>query len=176
MTNLDSSQLLANPTGEIEVSLGESPPLDFSLFPSELFNFHDPFVTILPDVGHVATQELFMHPSLSTVDGTPQVGNINSSNDNNSNDTNHDPSSSSNVGYNPDDYLDFGPSSGLGEPGDFQNTAVATVNMASGTGGYVPPAGAANSSFRRVGGTWNKAFLKTQAPSPPRITGVTQSQ
>lgn len=167
---MDSPKLLAAPIGAVEVSMGEFPPLDLGFFASELFNFHDPFATALPDVSNTIAQELFMNPSQAATDGVPQgVGNGGGNS--------HDPSPLSNANYNPDDYLDFGPSCTFGEGGDFQDAGPATTVEAVGsTGGYVPPAGATNSSLRRVGGTWNKGFLRGQTPSPPRITGVTQSQ
>lgn len=152
--NIDPSQLTAEPTGEIEVSLGDS--LDLSVFPSDLFNFGDPFS--MPQMGSTAASEFYIPqpiPNDGAVEGER-----------------HD--STSNMGYNPDDYLDFGPSSTFGETNDIPVAAAAQAgSCAASNGAYVPPAGAANSSIRRVGGTWTK---QAQTPSPPRTTGMTQSQ
>lgn len=160
---------MANPTGEIEVSLGEFPPLDLSLFPPELFNFSDPFSVGLSQVDSTIPQEFYIPQAMSTgsMDGIAQTSSRNSS--------------PSNVSYNPDDYLDFGTSSSFGDASDFQAASSAVGAVAGGTpapaaGTYVPPAGAANSSLRRVGGSWNKQFAKAQTPSPPRTTGMTQFQ
>ncbi|KAJ3574651.1 hypothetical protein NP233_g1631 [Leucocoprinus birnbaumii] len=154
LSNIDPSQLTTGPAGEIEVSLGDAFNLDLSLFPSSLFR--DSFDlsqanTTIPDL--YISQPIPSHSAIQM--------------------ESHE-SSNANIGYNPDDYLDFG------ETNDIPllasgGTAGQADQYAAHMGPYVPPTGAANSSIRRVGGSWAKQYLKTQTPSP-RTTGLTQLQ
>lgn len=163
---MDPNDLMAHPTGEIEVSLGDS--LDLSSFPPELF-LSDTFAIPLPEPGHAIPQNFFAPQTMAvtTSDGIPRVSSHGSS-----------PSS---VSYNPDDYLDFGASSIFGDTNDIpiMVPSVDSVNPTTAVQNaevYVPPAGASNSSYRRAGGSWTKQFVNAQTPSAPRATGMTQSQ
>lgn len=78
LMNVNPNDLMAHPTGEIEVSLGDS--LDLSLFPPALFQ-SDPLNMPMPASGSVALEEL-----CATSDGVP-------------------PGASSS--YNVNDYFDF---------------------------------------------------------------------
>jgi hypothetical protein len=188
LDHLEPSQLLDNPTGEIEVSLGEFPPPDLSSFPTDLFNFTDP-LTFGNGLDMGMGMGMGMGLGMGIAPGFSQTGNSMQQ-------PQQDvffqslavaqPSTaatdSMQSAYNPDEFLDFGaaefqavaPSSSLnGYTTPTTITPHSTTSTA--TTGYTPPAGAANSSYRRVGGSWNKQFVQAQTPSPPRSVGVTQS-
>ncbi|KAF5351815.1 hypothetical protein D9756_007408 [Leucocoprinus leucothites] len=160
LSNIDPSRLTAGPTGEIEVSLGDSlNHLDLSLFPSSLFSIGDSFN--LSQNNTTAPEFYIPQPIPIPNDGVTQA-------------MNHEVSAA-NMGYNPDDYLDFGASSAFGETNDMPLLASEAASAqadqcVANMGPYVPPSGAVNSAIRRVGGSWTKQFMKAQT------TGLTQSQ
>ncbi|KXN93388.1 Silenced mating-type M-specific polypeptide Mc [Leucoagaricus sp. SymC.cos] len=100
MNNIDPQRLTTEPTGEIEVSLGG--PLDLNMLPP-LFDFGD--------LGMNAEPDFFIPHSTIPNDGDVQAGT-------------RDPSPAT-MSYSLDEYLDFGPSSTLGEANDIPILAPA---------------------------------------------------
>ena len=166
LDNLDASALVTNPSGEIEVSMGQPAPYPFDS------SFIPDFSGFSFTESSTMVSQTFPANSISPTDEAAHYATLCSGN------TVY-PSLDHNI-YNPEDFINFD-----GVPSS--NSAVSPVNIPSTSQlldqtsetlqstPYLPPAGAAHSSTRRVAGSWKSSFAILDSPldvSPPRSWGV----
>ncbi|KAF8626844.1 hypothetical protein AX15_004673 [Amanita polypyramis BW_CC] len=165
LNNIDVDLLTANPTGEIEVSMGQV-PLAFEnlLSPENELSIPD-FMSF--DFSHMAGPSLQSPDTIPLTDNTsPQPLRLSSE-------------LSDNMAYNAEEFLNFDEISmnvipPAGAPPDSQDgggTSETRSSVPPCSSSYVPPSGAALSSTRRVGATWKPPFIEKER-SPPRARGV----
>ncbi|KAF7375984.1 HMG box domain-containing protein [Mycena sanguinolenta] len=151
LSNFDPQILLDNPTGPLEVSLGQ---MDFP--------FGDP-IPNMADLPYYGSQSYVPDPSPTTdfqsdlASLFPLLNSAPTSNDFGGN-------------YNADDFLnlDGNPSDTAPAPAVEQRSPETTPGRPA----YVPPSGAAQSSTRRVGGKWRPPPESPVDQSPPTSWGV----
>jgi len=165
LDNFDASALTANPSGEIEVSMGQSAlyPFDPSFIPDfSGFNFAESSTTV---------SQTFTANSISPTDEAAHYASVFSGNTLYSS-LDHD-------SYNAADFINFDgvPDSISISPADIPSPS-QLLDQTSETlqsTPYLPPAGATHSSTRRVAGSWKPSFAIYDSPidvSPPRSWGV----
>jgi hypothetical protein len=165
LDNFDPNTLLSNPSGEIEVSMGQPAPYPFDS-------------TFIPDFSGFDFSGSSTTASQTTAAGqspTDEVAEYASFLSGHANYSSLDYES-----YNADDFINFDGFPTLNpavSPADMPTTSQPleqTSEMPQPTP-YAPPAGAAHSSTRRVAGSWKPSFAISDSPievSPPRSWGV----
>ena len=167
LDNFDASVLTSNPSGEIEVSMGQQAPYSFdSGFIPDFSGFD-----FTGTAGSSAmSSQIITGNGLSPTDESPDFASLFP--DALCSPTELDV-------YNADDFIDFDGSAHITSSSTVETLGTSqAADTISGTRPpvpYIPPAGAAYSSTRRVAGSWKPSFATLDSPidvSPPRSWGV----
>lgn len=166
LDNFDANTLTSNPSGEIEVSMGNSTPYPFdsSFIPDfSGFDFSGP---------STMTSQTLAANSQSPTDEAAEYTSLFSGN------VMYSPLDPEN--YNADDFINFDGGAALFQTNPSADT-LSTSQPLDQTSErlhptpYAPPAGAVYSSTRRVAGSWKPSFAISDShmdASPPRSWGV----